>query len=71
MTKNYRVNFNKVEREVDKKTNELLGKTYVYVGSVNIDDSNVDGTNLTLVSKAYRHAPHFSHCDHVEIFEVK
>ncbi len=53
--RNYKVNFYKVEKELNEKGKEVNRK-YSHVGSVTIDDCNVDNINLTLISKAYRHA---------------
>lgn len=52
--KNFKAVFYKVEKELDDKGKEI-GRKYSYLGSVIIDDSNVDNTNLTLIGKAYRH----------------
>lgn len=68
---NYKVDFFRREVKKDSKSGEVISKTYQHVGSVTIDDSGI-GSQLTLTSKAFRHASeNAQNADRVEIRVLK
>lgn len=69
MTRNYKVSFFNVVKEMDDKK-VVIGKSYQHLGTINLDDNNVSST-FTLASKAYRTAPQFINADRLEITEIK
>lgn len=69
--KNYKVVFFKKEEKNEKNKEGLVSKetTYKFLGHVFVDDYGIDDEH-TLISKAYRHAPNFSHADKVLVERV-
>lgn len=52
----FRVNFIKIEKDIDNKTGKEVGRKETSLGSVVLDDYGVSQQTYSLIAKAFRHA---------------